>query len=150
MTRSIFLMLLICWAASDTNGQKPRKKPQEGIFGKVHWIEGNQMPGPDQKFAPPTGVARDILIYEATRLDQTTQQATFFREIQTKLVAETKSHPDGTFRIALPPGTYSIFVREPNGLFANLFDKNNLINPVVVKSKSFTWVTIAVDYQAAY
>jgi hypothetical protein len=127
-----------------------QKKLKQGVHGKVFWISGNQMPGPEKKSSPQEGVQREIFVYEATRLNQTVQQNGFFTQINTKLITQGRSMPDGSFRIQLPPGHYSVFVQEPNGLYANLFDSDNLINPITVKSKAYTWLTIAIDYQAAY
>jgi hypothetical protein len=31
-----------------------------------------------------------------------------------------------------------------------MFDVNNRINPVVVHARKYTWITITVDYEAAY
>jgi hypothetical protein len=47
--------------------------------------------------------------------------------------------------VKLAPGTYSVFVQEPEGLFANLFQQNR-INPVVVKSRQYTWISITIEY----
>lgn len=127
-----------------------QKKLKQGIEGKVFWIEGNRMPGPEKKENPQEGVQREIFIYEATRLSDVKQQNGFFAQINTRLVLQTTSRADGSFKVKLPPGQYSVFVKEPQGLFANLFDGNNFINPVSVKPKEFTWLTIAIDYQAAY
>ena len=74
----------------------------------------------------------------------------FFKDIQTPLVTKVLSKPDGSFKLRLPPGKYSVFVKEEDGLFANLFDKNNAINPVTVKEKQYSWLPINVDYKAAY
>lgn len=108
------------------------------------------MPDPEKKASPQEGVQREILVYEATRLSDAVLQNGFFNQVKTRLVLQAMSQPDGSFKIKLPPGQYSVFVKEPEGLFANLFDSNNLINPVSVKPKEFTWLTIAIDYKAAY
>ncbi len=140
-------ILLLSVLVLPTFGQK---KLKQGIEGKVFWVEGNQMPGPDKVASPEMGVEREILVYEATRMADVKMEGMFFTEISTKMVAQLASRPDGSFKMRLPPGQYSVFVREPNGLYANLFDSNNLINPVIVKPKAFTWLTIAIDYKAAY
>ncbi|MFZ6010262.1 MAG: carboxypeptidase regulatory-like domain-containing protein [Bacteroidota bacterium] len=123
---------------------------KQGIKGKVFWLAGDQMPGPERAKAPQQGIIREILIYEAVTLQQTTQQNGFFSDIKTRLVAKTKSSQDGSFRVKLPPGQYSVFTQEPKGLFANLFDGQGRINTVTVKPKEFAWITITVDYAAAY
>jgi len=123
---------------------------KQGIKGQVYWISGNQMPGPGTKMSPQLGVQREIHIYELTYPKDCQQDGPFFSAISTPLITTTVSLPDGTFKVKLPPGTYSIFVKEPKGLFANLFGKNSAINPVIVREKQYAWVTIAIDYEAAY
>lgn len=74
----------------------------------------------------------------------------FFKDIATPLVTSLITNPDGSFKLKLPPGKYSVFVKEDDGLFANLFDKDNSINPVVVKERQYSWLPITVDYNATY
>jgi hypothetical protein len=146
MKRLVVLLIAFFVSGSPAISQK---KLKQGIEGKVFWIEGNQMPNPDKK-SPQEGVQREIFVYELTRLTEATHTNGFFSTVSTKLVTQTQTGPDGSFKIKLPPGRYSVFVKEPNGLFANLFDSNNLVNPVIVKPNTFSWLTIAIDYQATY
>jgi len=123
---------------------------KQGIKGQVYWISGNQMPRPGAKTSPQLGVQREVYIYELTYLIDCKQEDGFFISIPTRLVIHAFTLPDGTFKIKLPPGSYSVFVKEPKGLFANLFDKNNALNPILIKEKQYSWLTIAIDYEAAY
>jgi hypothetical protein len=124
---------------------------QQGIKGNVVWLSGNQMPGPDKPEAKPKGIAREVHIYEATTLEQTENiENIFFKKISTRLVAKIKSKKNGSFCVKLPPGEYSIFVMEPQGLFANIFDGQGRIQCVTVKHKEYTKITILVNYEAAY
>jgi len=108
------------------------------------------MPGPESVLSPNQGAIREILIYELTGFDDVTVVGPFFRDIKTKMIATVQSNADGTFKIKLPPGSYSVFTKEKNGLYANLFDENKNINPVTIKASQYTWKTITVDYEAAY
>lgn len=123
---------------------------KQGLHGQVFWVSGNQMPGPESILSPNQGTSREILIYEITSIKDVTQVGPFFRDVKTKLVATIQSKADGSFKIKLLPGAYSIFTKEKSGLYANLFDENNNINPVVVKPGQYAWKTITVDYDAAY
>ena len=122
---------------------------RQGVKGEVFWLGGNQLPAPGQQSAnPEQGVAREILFYEPTRIQDVDQVANgLFTAIKTKLIATTKSAADASFTIKLPPGEYSVFVRESGGLFANLVDRANTLNPVIVKPKQYVWLTITVDYE---
>jgi hypothetical protein len=128
----------------------PALGQKQGIKGEVFWLSGNQMPGPGQEMAPKLGAKREIYIYELTTLKDAEQHDTFFFDVKTKLIAKTLSRDDGRFKAKLPPGKYSLFIKEPKGLFANLFTRAGEINPVTVKVKKYTWISITVDYEATY
>jgi hypothetical protein len=145
MSKYLILIILLC-----AGSQALSQKQKQGIQGKVFWIEGDQMPGPDAVLTPQEGVQREIFIYEATKITDVSEQGGFFSNIRTKLVLKAKSEEDGSFKVRLAPGLYSVFVMESNGLYANLFDASNFINPVLVKPRTFAWLTIAIDYKAAY
>ncbi|HEY8937821.1 MAG TPA: carboxypeptidase regulatory-like domain-containing protein [Cyclobacteriaceae bacterium] len=124
---------------------------REGIQGEVFWVSGNQMPGPGKVSSPQQGVVREIYIYEVTRLQDAEQGADgFFTSIKKPLVTKTSSQPDGSFHVKLPPGEYSLFVKEEKGLFANLIDNDGKINSVLVKPKKYSYITIAIDYEAVF
>lgn len=123
---------------------------RQGIKGQVFWLSGNQMPGPGRNTAPNLGISREILVFELTTTSDAIQQGTFFNDIKTRKVATVVSSNDGRFKVKLPPGRYSVFVKEPEGLFANLFNTSGEINPVTVEPKKFTWMSITVDYEAVY
>ena len=137
----LFLLLLSSFAALSQ---------KQGLRGQVFWVSGNQMPGPEAILSPNQGATREILIYELSSFKDVTQVGPFFRDVKTKMVATIQSKPDGTFKIKLPPGAYSVFTKERNGLYANLFDEKNNINPVMVKNGQYAWRTITIDYDAAY
>lgn len=108
------------------------------------------MPGPEAVLSPNQGAIRDVLIYEITNVTDATQVGPFFRDIKTRLIATIQTKPDGTFKVKLPVGSYSVFTKERNGLYANLFDGKGYINPVVIKEGQWGWKTITIDYDAAY
>ena len=126
------------------------KGPREGISGQVLWLRSDQMSGPSKTIAPPLGVVREIIIYKATSLKDAQQDDQFFSELKTELVTKTWSKEDGTFKVKLPPGEYSVFTRESRGLYAGLVDKNGCINCVAVKPKKYSWVAITIDYEVPY
>lgn len=124
---------------------------QQGIKGKVVWVSGNQMPGPGVQRTEPKGIKREIHIYAITKVSETTQtDGVFFTALKTTLVKKVRSKKNGKFCAKLPAGTYSIFIQEEKGLFANLFDGENHIHPVSVKSREYTPLTIQVNYAASF
>ena len=126
------------------------KGPREGIQGQVFWLSGNQMPGPGKSIPPQQGVIREVVVYKAATLNDTEQNGQFFSNVKTELVTKAMSKVDGSFKIKLPPGRYSVFTREPKGLFANIIDQDGCISCVEVRPKKYSWMIITVDYEAAY
>jgi hypothetical protein len=123
----------------------------QGIMGKVEWISGNQMPGPTrQDRNPASGIVREVYAYKAVTAQQTTQSNGFYTEIRSPLIAKATSNADGTFTLKLPPGEYSVFTKEPEGLFASIMDGNGRINVVSVKKRQYSEITIKVNYTAVY
>lgn len=145
MRRLSFLLLILAIPSCTSTQQR------QGIKGHVFWIAGNQLPGPENPRSAHAGIQREILVYEQTTLHEATRlENGFFVDIQTQLIATLMSKPDGSFKLKLPPGKYSVFVREKDGFFANLFDKDNTINPITVKEKQYSWLPINIDYKATY
>jgi hypothetical protein len=126
------------------------KPPKEGIKGQVFWISGNQMPGPGRDVSPQQGVSREIVVYPKLMDSQVQRTDQFVTNLPGEPLATDRSLADGSFKIRLPAGEYSVFTREEQGLYANLIDRNGCLNCVVVQPKKFTWMTITVDYEAVY
>lgn len=140
---TFFFILLVCSCSSSLLLQ--------GVKGQVFWISGNQMPGPGHTKSSHYGVQREILIYElTTTIEAQLTPDGFFGDIQTRLIMSVTTKADGSFNVKLPVGKYSVFVKEEKGLYANLFDEKNAINPVEVSEKQYTWLPITIDYEAAY
>lgn len=123
----------------------------QGISGQVLWYEGDLMPGFNKEPVAGKPIQREIHIYKATTIDQAeVLEGTFYSNINSELVLTTISDEDGKFIVALEPGTYTVFVKEPQGLFANRFDGAGNINPVTINQNELVSLLIRVDYKAAY
>jgi hypothetical protein len=123
---------------------------QQGINGRVLLREGNQMPAPGEKPAPPRPVKRTILIYELTNQAQAVSENGVFTSVKTNLVKQTRSKKNGRFRVTLPPGRYTVFVREPDGLYANQWDANANIQPVTIVAGEFAELMIEISRTATF
>jgi hypothetical protein len=161
----IYLNFLFCLFAivtflscSTGTKQSPANVPnkvKQGISGKVIWREGNQMPQISEKGSKPQmgktmGIKREVFIHEPTKIEDARGEAPFFAQPRTKRIAVAASNSDGEFKIALPIGKYSVFVREEKGLFANAFDGEGYICLIEVKENQVTEIEIIVDNKAAY
>jgi hypothetical protein len=123
---------------------------QQGVKGQLFLVTGNQMPGPDRKPVPGKGVIREIHIYKLTNMTEVEQEDGFYKKVHTQFVKSQISKADGTFKIKLPPGRYSLFVKENKGLHANIFDNENNISPFTVERKTYTRMTVKINYAATY
>jgi hypothetical protein len=144
MKATISVGILVCLLNTAIIAQR------QGINGKVILVTGNQMPGPDKKQSSRQGVVREIYIYELTNVSEVDAEDGFYKKVHTKFVKSQFSKADGTFKIKLSPGKYSLFVKENKGLYANLFDNENNINPFIVERKSYTTITVTIDHAATY
>ncbi|HYC84638.1 MAG TPA: carboxypeptidase regulatory-like domain-containing protein [Chryseosolibacter sp.] len=123
---------------------------KQGICGNVVWEEGNRMPGPQSKTTTPKKIQRELYFYEPVSRQEATMRDGLYTEIRAVLVKTISTGPDGTFKVDLPPGEYSLFSKEDEGFFANIYDASGRINVVEVKAGKFTEVSFRVNYKAFY
>ena len=148
----VFAAILVT-ACINQPTQKLQKQIKQGISGQVIWLEGNLMPTIDQPDNTTRGgkpVVREIHVYKLINVKETESLDGFFTKIKGSLVKKSFSDESGHFSIQLPVGEYSIFIKEEQGLYANLFDGSNNINPVVVNRDKVTEIKVKVDYKAVY
>ena len=163
---ALSLLLTVCNGTQGTTGQEGEAQHEQqelkaqtgqqmqikqGIQGQILWEAGNQMPSPDAPPRQPRGVERTVYIYELTNSSQTTStDGVFHTNIKTKLITQVKTDANGKFAVNLKPGRYSLFTKEEQGLYANLFDGEMNIFPVEVKEGEVTTVEFLVNYNAFY
>lgn len=147
----LFLIVAVVFCAC-----RPTKPESQGIRGQVYWVEGNLMPqvGEDgsvsQERDQKSKVARRLVIHALTTLDQLHVGDYLIGSIGTELITEVKTEADGSFEIELPIGRYSVFTVEEEGFFANVFDRDNHVNPVEVKKGEWSFLEIIINYRAVY
>ncbi|WP_162055348.1 carboxypeptidase-like regulatory domain-containing protein [Pontibacter pamirensis] len=138
-------------ASAAAQAQEQQAPIEQGIAGKVIEKSGNQMPSPD---APPSkgrGVQRTVYVYELTNGNQAkTIDGVFHTNIQTNLVTQVVTDANGNFAVSLESGRYSLFTKEEQGFYANLFDGENNIFPVEVQEGQVTNVEFLINYNASY
>ncbi len=126
----------------------------QGVWGNVWFWEGNHMPSTDENSSTGTisPVTREIYIHEATTIADVTaaQDASFYSKIDTALITTTSSDSDGFYEATLPPGSYSVFVKENDLFYANSYTGNGEINLVTIEQDSVKKYQIDITYQAAF
>ena len=110
------------------------------------------MPDPDNPLSPPKGIKTKLYIYELTNISQVTRQgmSAFYTQVPTRLVKEIETDEDGSFKVKLKPGRYSLFVKKDQLFYSSVFDGQNNIHPVEVKKGKMTEEVFKVNYNAVY
>ncbi|UFH55530.1 hypothetical protein [Spirosoma sp. KNUC1025] len=124
----------------------------QGICGSVLVKRGNFMPGPDKPVPTGKTIEREVLVFPLLNMSQVDAGDNgFINSVRdAKPVKTVKSDKNGKFCVRLPVGHYSVLVREPKGLYANLYDSHNNIFPVNVEKNRQSDVKIEISHQAVF
>jgi len=131
----------------------------QGAWGNVWFWDGNFMPvaipGIESSGGQITPVIREIHVHRPTTWTEMTNPTSnisgpFFLNIPSELIAIASSDETGFYQIDLPPGLYSVFVKEGTAFYANLFDSQGRINPVEVLPGTVTKLQLDITYKAAF
>jgi hypothetical protein len=155
MNKILFLLPALVFqglAGQDENAIGSQPKISQGLEGYVYRISGNQMPSPNAKPHPLKGISTGLYIYVLTGLDQVERvnQSAFYSHIHSKYIGMVMTDSNGFFRIALPSGKYSLFVKKDSLFYANLFDQHNHINPAEVFPGKISRIEFRMDFDASY
>ncbi|MCK8492085.1 hypothetical protein M0L20_09520 [Spirosoma sp. RP8] len=157
-----FLLLVVAFAVSAQNhSRKQTRKPaaKQGICGLVVVKRGNHMPSvdspsPDSPRSDSDGAPaeREILIFPLLNMSQVDAGDNgFINSVrEAKPIKTVRSDKNGKFCINLPVGRYSLIVREPKGLYANLSDTQNNIFPVNVQKNRQLTVKVEITHEAVF
>ncbi|MHB1327039.1 MAG: peptidase associated/transthyretin-like domain-containing protein [Gemmatimonadales bacterium] len=132
--------------------QDARVTIREGVWGQVSFWQGDFMPGACSG-ASITAVERIVYAFEPARLDQAVLNVPprrFWAELGSRIVDSTRSDRHGFYQMSLPPGRYSIVVREEGGYYANGFDEEGYISPAIVHPGQQTKWHLGITYEAVY
>lgn len=126
----------------------------QGICGTVVLKRGNYMPSPDSPRPNPGGLPaeREVLIFPLLNMGQVDMGDNgFINSVRdAKPIKTTRSDKNGKFCVSLPVGRYSVMVREPTGLYANLSDSQGNIFPVTVPKNRQLTVGVTISHQAVF
>jgi hypothetical protein len=139
----------------------------QGVWGNVCFWEGNFMPTVDSdriadrildifksRHGTITPVVREIYICRVITLKEMSDshvaqpKPRFFSVIPAKFVAITSSDKKGFYQLELPPGTYSVFVKEDDAFYADKFDGEGRITPLEVLPQAMTRMLINLTYKS--
>ena len=127
-----------------------RKNMDQGLAGTIYLLEGNFMPSPGGKSGGTTkAVQRTLEIYPLTKQSDGAG-GTFYPRPATKPIFRGQSCEDGSYRIGLKPGRYSVFVVVDKKLFANGNDGDGFIQPVTITKGNTTLLDLKINNKAVY
>lgn len=118
---------------------------QQGLAGTLTYKTGNCMPGLRENDCE-TGSCREtplkdsLYVYSYTLDNQAARDNEgYYTSVSTTLAARIAPDYEGFFQASLAPGTYSVFIRDGNRLYANSSDGFGGINPVTVTAGNVTY-----------
>jgi hypothetical protein len=122
------------------------------VSGKVQRIMGNQMPSPDLANEEPRGFSTTVYFFEPTLVNMglPTGEQGLFMMTDKKLVAKVLAEKDGSFKLKLKPGKYSVLLGKEGQYYSNISDIEGLINPVEINKGSKKPLVLKADWGAIY
>lgn len=120
---------------------------KQGIKGQVFRSPDQSPARPSSALAEPQfGLVCKVEIYKPTDSSQVTAVApSVYDSIRSEWVAEAQTKADGSFKVKLPPGDYSVFVKLSNGLYSDQTDQEGHIGLVKVPQKAWSWLPVVVE-----
>ncbi|RYC67737.1 hypothetical protein [Spirosoma sordidisoli] len=148
---AVYVSLSLPAIAQQASRQKATK---QGICGTVVEKKGNMMPsvGPASARTNGAAVIREVLIFPLLNSSQVDAgENGFITSVRgVKPLKTVKSDKNGRFCVRMPVGKYTLMVREPKGLYANLSDSQNNIFPVSVQKNRQSTITVEISHSAVF
>ena len=122
------------------------------VAGKVQRIMGNQMPSPDLANEEPGGFGTTVYFFLPTLvyMGLPTGEQGVFMMTDKKLVAKVLAEKDGSFKLKLKPGKYSVLLGKDGQYYSNISDLEGLINPIEINKSSKKPLVLKADWGAIY
>jgi hypothetical protein len=126
-----------------------------GVWGQVWLWKGDFMPGPNAPSGKITPVQRIVEVYPLTNLTDVVvapqnQGGPFFQSVKTQRIASVQSDEKGFFQVELPPGKYSLLVRENGLLYSVWYDGVGNLCPIEVLEGKVTKAQLDLMYNATF
>ena len=122
------------------------------VTGKVKRLMGNQMPSPDVVNEEPGGFSTTVYFFAPTLMSMgmpTGEQGVFLMTDK-KLVAQSLAEKDGSFKLKLKPGKYSVLLGKDGQFYSNISSLDGLINPVEINKNIKKPIVLKADWGAIY
>jgi hypothetical protein len=122
------------------------------VTGKIQRVVGNQMPSPDLENEEPGGFSTTVFFFEPTLMNMgmpTGEQGVFLMTNK-KLVAKVLAEKDGSFKLKLKQGKYSVLLGKDGQYYSNISDLEGLINPIHIIKGNNKPIALRADWGAIY
>lgn len=148
---SLFILSLTIFSCSTTKTQ-PNSPSMQGITGFVYEAKGNQMPMKGAPKNSPKPLQCTVLVFEPTNMTdvEPASASTLYTRVRSRQVASVDTDSMGYFKINLPIGKYSLFIRKGDRFYANSFDEFNNIALFEVLDSKFSEAKLTVNKAATY
>jgi len=143
------ILLLVAHLTFSPGNLAPKLQNSEGITGYVHVLKGNQMPMNGKAESAGRGTLCEVYIFPAVPVSNAVGTNPLFNNINARLVATVKTDSTGHYTVHVPPGKYSLFVKEDKGFFSNEID-DGCLTPVNVHAHQLAVKNINVTIQSTF
>jgi hypothetical protein len=122
------------------------------VTGVVLRIRGNQMPSPDLPDPVYPGFKTTIYFYQplTAASARPVGQWGMFSIVNGQLAGTAASNDQGTFKIRLKPGRYSVLIGNDGLYYANIRDGSGVLNPVEIPKGKSLQLRLRADWDATY
>lgn len=122
------------------------------VTGKVQRVIGNQMPSPDLENEEPGGFSTTVFFFEPTLMNtgMPTGEQGVFLMTNKKLVAKVLAEKNGSFKLKIRPGKYSVLLGKEGQYYSNISDLEGLINPIQINKRTQFPIVLRADWGAIY
>ncbi len=124
--------------------------PAQGIEGKVVRLSGNQMPGFGIERQEPEAIATAVWIFTGAIAGESPHWSVSQASQHPQWRATILSGDDGSFKVGLPPGDYTLFAQYETELYLNAFSGYGCYQTVQVKTGQMTTVELVNSEAATY
>lgn len=135
-TKTIKFTILFSFLLASCVAQKV-SEPNGTLKGIIGIYEGNCMPGPGVKPCEPRPISTEVLITELSEK--------FYESL---LIKQVKSDDEGQYETSLPPGTYSLFLKDEDKVVCTLIQCPDVCycHPFKIVSDSTTVIDANLDH----
>lgn len=122
------------------------------VTGMVKRVMGNQMPSPDLINEEPGGFSTTVYFFAPTlmKMGTPTGEQGVFLMTDKKLVSKSLAKKDGSFKLKLNPGKYSVLLGKDGKFYSNISSLEGLINPIEINKSSKKPIVLKADWGAVY